>query len=89
MIVFGLAVAMLFVYFVVSAQAKDCYVQRFSHTTSVTCDDGETIINEDNTRDRYGRKDNMPSLRREPNTLYREGNRSTYCSQTGSILTCR
>lgn len=66
------------------AEAKDCYVQRFSYTTSITCDNGDTYLrNEDNTRNHYGRRD-LPSNRREPTTYY-NGRR---CSQTGSILSC-
>jgi len=74
-----------------AAQAKDCYVQRFSYSTSVTCGDGESYTMQgDNTRDRYGRKDDMPSNRRyDSMTIENRSGKSLYCSQTGSILSCR
>jgi hypothetical protein len=65
------------------ATAEDCYVQRFSYSTSVNCGEGRSYLRtEDNTRDRRGRKDDMPSKRRY-DTEYFDRHR---CSQTG-ILT--
>jgi len=85
LIIAGVAAA-LWLAAICVAQAKDCYVERYSRTTVLNCDDGKAIINEDNTRDRTGRRDDMPSRRREPTILFEDGTR---CSQTGSIYRCR
>jgi hypothetical protein len=85
-----LLAAVIFITWFTTAQAKDCYVQRWSYSTSVTCDDGdEALIMENNTRGRNHRE-TLPSQRRLPTTIYedRKGN-TTYCSQTGSIYSCR
>ena len=74
--------------FISKAQAKDCYVQRFSYSTSVRCDDGdEALIMEDNTRGRH--RGELPSQRRLPSVIYEDKNGTTRCSQTGSIYSCR
>jgi hypothetical protein len=45
-----------------TAQAEDCYVQRFSYATAINCGEGRSHLRtEDNTRDRHRRKDDMPS----------------------------
>jgi hypothetical protein len=68
-----------------TAQAEDCYVQRFSYATAINCGEGRSHLRtEDNTRDRHRRKDDMPSRRRYETETFNNHR----CSQTGSIWSC-
>jgi hypothetical protein len=70
-----------------------CYVQRFSYATSINCGKGRSYLHTDgNTRDRYGRKDVMPSRRRYETEAFnnkRCSQPAASCPECGCIRTRR